>query len=115
MPAKNKIFAHVEMINGQSFLVAQLREGDDNIEIVRLPIATILMAYYKKHKLFNLVAATANIGTAIELTKHQGQEGKPVPYEKLPDKVRRFLKEAKKIEKTTEFGRLALSYFGKTK
>ncbi len=115
MPAKRKIFAHIEMHNGRSVLVAQLREGENNIEIVRLPVASILMAYYKKHKLFNLAAATQNIGTAIELAKHQGQEGKPVPYEQLPDHVRRFLREAKKIEKQTEFGRLAISYFGKNK
>ena len=115
MPDKKKIYAHIQMINGQSFLVAQLREGDENIEIVHLPVASILTAYYKKHKLFNLLAATSNIGTAIELIKHQGQEGKPVSYEHLPDKVKRMLREAKKIEQKTGFGRLALSYFGKNK
>ncbi len=115
MPAKKKIFAHVETNNGQSFLVAQLRENEQNTEIIRLPVASLLMAYFKKHKLFRLAAATANIGTATELTMHQGQEGKPVPYGKLPDKVRRFLREAKKIEKKTEFGRLAIVYFGKNK
>ncbi len=115
MPARKKIYAHIQMINGRSFLVAQLREGDENIEIVRLPVASILMAYYKKHKLFNLAAATSNIGTAVELVKHQGQVGKPVTFEKLPDKVKRFLREAKKIERQTGFGRLALSYFGKNK
>jgi len=115
MPAKKKIYAHIQMINGQSFLVAQLREHTENIEIVRLPVASILMSYYKKHKLFNLAAATSNIGTAIELTKHQGQMGKPVSFDQIPNKVKRFLREAKKIEQKTGFGRLALSYFGKNK
>ncbi len=115
MPGKKKIYAHIEMLNGRSFLVAQLREGQDNIEIVRIPVASMLATYFKKHKLFHLANAMVNVGTAIELAKHQGQKGKPVPFENLPDKVRRFLREAKKIEEKSGFGRLALSYFGKNK
>jgi uncharacterized protein (TIGR00703 family) len=115
LPKNTKIYAHIEMVNGRSFLVAQLRQGEQNIEIVRMPVSSVLMTYCKKHKLNHLAAAISNVGTAVELTKHQGQQGKPVPYDQLPDAARRFLREAKKIEKETGFGRIALSYFGKNK
>ncbi len=115
IPKNKKIFAHIEMVNGQSFLVAQLREGEHNIEIVRLPVSSVLMAYCRKHKLFKLAESISNVGYAVELTRHGGQEGKPVTYENLPNTARRFLREAKKVEKETGFGRVALAYFGKNK
>ncbi len=31
MPKNKKIFAHIEMVEGRAYLIAQLREGDENI------------------------------------------------------------------------------------
>ncbi len=115
MPKNKKIFAHIEMVQGRAYLVGQLREGDENIEILRVPAGAVLVAYFKKHKLHNLLEALRNVGTATELVKHRGQEGKPYPYEKLPNMVRRFLRTAKDVEKEAEFGRIAFAYFGENK
>jgi len=49
------------------------------------------------------------------MVKQRGQEGKPYPFEKLPNVARRFLREAKKVEKEAGFGRVALAYFGENK
>ncbi|WP_457567966.1 TIGR00703 family protein [Desulfurobacterium sp.] len=115
MPKNKKLFAHIEMENGRAYLVGELREGNENIEILRLPAASLLLAYFKKHRLHHLIEALKNVGTATELVKHRGQEGKPYSFEKLPNVARRFLREAKKVEKEAGFGRVALSYFGENK
>jgi uncharacterized protein (TIGR00703 family) len=115
LPKNKKIFAHIEMIEGRAYLVGELREGEENIEILRVPAGTVLMAYFKKHKYHHLIEALRNVGTALELVKHRGQEGKPVPFEELPNVARRFLREAKKIEKEAGFGRVALAYWGENK
>ncbi len=115
LPKNKKIFAHIEMMQGRAYLVGDLREGDKNIEILRVPAGSILLAYFKKHKLHNLIEALRNVGTALELVKQRGQEGKPVPYEQLPNVARRFLRGAKDLEKEAGFGRVALSYWGENK
>jgi len=115
LPKNKKLFAHIEMEEGRAYLVGELREEDQNIEILRLPAASLLLAYFKKHKLFHLIEALRNVGTAAELVKQRGQDGKPYPFEKLPNTARRFLREAKKIEKKAGFGRVALAYFGENK
>ncbi len=115
MPKNKKLFAYIRMENGRAYLVGELREGEENIEILRLPAASLLLAYFKKHKLHHLIEALRNVGTATELVKQRGQEGKPYSYEKLPNVARRFLREAKKVEKEAGFGRVALAYFGENK
>ncbi len=115
LPPQKELFAHIEMEDGRAYLVGQLREGEENIEILRLPAASLLLAFLKKHRLFHLVEALKNVGTATELVKQRGQEGKPYPFEKLPNVARRFLREAKKIERDAGFGRVALAYFGENK
>ncbi len=115
MPKDKELFAHIEMRDGRAYLVGQLREGKDNIEILRLPAASLLLAFFKKHGLHHLIEALKNVGTATELVKQRGQEGKPYPFEKLPNVARRFLREAKKIEREAGFGRVALAYFGENK
>ncbi|WP_456464749.1 TIGR00703 family protein [Desulfurobacterium sp.] len=115
MPKNKKLFAHIEMKNGRAYLVGELIEGSENIEILRLPAPSLLIAYLKKHKLHHLIEALKNIGTVTELVKQRGQEGKPYPFEQLPNVARRFLREAKKVEKEAGFGRVALAYFGENK
>ncbi len=115
IPKNKKIFAHIEMNQGRAYLIGDLREGDENIEILRVPAGIILLTYLKKHKLHHLLEAVKNVGTATELVKQRGQEGRAVPYEKLPNVPRRFLRGAKDVEKEAGFGRVALSYWGENK
>ena len=115
MPKKKRLYAHIEMINGRAYLYGELRENVENVKIIHLPAASMLMAFLKKHKLFNVIEALRNVGTATEFVKQRGQEGKPYPFEKLPNIAKRFINEAKKVEKEAGFGRIALSYFGENK
>lgn len=115
MPKNKQLFAHIEMHNGRAYLIGQLREKKTNIEILRLPAASLLLAFFKKHRLHQLIEALRNVGTATELVKQRGQEGKPYSFEELPNVARRFLREAKKVEREAGFGRVALAYFGENK
>ena len=115
LPKNKKIFAHIEMFQGRAYLIGELREGEENIEILRVPAGIVLLTYFKKHKLHHLIEALRNVGTATELVKQRGQEGKPVPYENLPNVARRFLRGAKDVEEDAGFGRVALSYWGENK
>lgn len=115
MPKNKKVFARIEMNQGIAYLVVDLREGKENIEILRVPAGSILLAFLKKHKCWNVIEALRSVGSAAELRKQRGQEGKPVPYDKLPAFCKKFLKDAKKIEKETGFGRISLAFFGKNK
>jgi uncharacterized protein (TIGR00703 family) len=115
LPKNKKVFAHIEMIEGRAYLCVDLREGEENLEILRIPAGEVLLAFLKKHKLIQTIEALRNIGTAAVLLKKKGDEGKPYPYEELPPVFRRFLRDAKKVEKEMGFGRIALAYFGENK
>jgi len=115
LPKDAKLYAHIEMFNGVAYLIGDLKLKDKTIRIIELPAGSVLLAYLKKHKLFKIIEALRSVGTASELIKTRGQEGKPYPYDKIPPKFRQFLKEAKKVEKEAEFGRLSLAYFGVNK
>lgn len=115
LPKNRKIFAHIEMIEGEAYLCVDLREDEKNEEILRLPAGEILLAYLKKHKFTHILATLRNLASAASLMKHHGEEGKPLRFSELPPVPRRFIREVKKIEKEMGFGRLALAYFGENK
>jgi len=114
LPKNKKVFAHIEMIEGKAFLCVDLRD-EENLEILRIEAGKILIAFLKKHKLIHIIESLRNIGSASSLIRKKGEEGKVLPFEELPPKIRRFLRDAKKIEKEMEFGRVALAYFGENK
>ncbi len=115
LPKNKKVFARIELSQGTAHLVVDLRDTGENLEILRVPAGSILLAFLKKHKCWNVIEALRSLGSAAELRKQRGQEGKPVSYEKLPAFCKKFLKDAKKIEKDTGFGRISLAFFGKNK
>ncbi len=115
LPKNKKIFAHIEMMEGKAYLCVDLREDEQTQEILRIEAGEILLAFLHKHKFVKIIEALHDIGTAATLIKHHGEEGKPLSFEELPPVARRFLREAKKIEKEMGFGRVALAYFGENK
>ncbi len=115
LPKNLKIEAKIEMIEGVAYLnIALEREGETK-ELLKIEAAQILLAFLKKHKLPHLAESIQSIGSAATLAKHRCEEGKAVELELFPNSFRRFLKEAKKIEKKMEFGRICLVYFGENK
>ena len=115
LPKNTKVFAHIEMIEGRAWLYVDLREEEMNTPILQIPAGEILLAFLKKHRFSHLIASLKNLGSAASIVKHHGEEGKPLQFEELPPVPRRFLREAKKIEKEMGFGRIALAYFGENK
>ena len=115
LPKNKKMFAKIEMIEGKAYLYVYLREDDVDTPILHIPAGEILIAFLKKHKFIHIIEAIRNLGSATSLVKKHGDEGKPLPFEELPPVPRRFLRDAKKIEKEMGFGRVALAYFGENK
>jgi len=115
LPKNKKMFAKIEMIEGKAYLYVYLREENIDTPILHVPAGELLISFLKKHKFVHIIEALRNIGSAASLVKKNGDEGKPLPFEELPPVPRRFLREAKKIEKEMEFGRVALAYFGENK
>jgi len=115
LPKNKKMFAKIEMVEGKAYLYVYLREDDIDTPILHIPAGEILIAFLKKHKFIHIIEAIRNLGSAASLVKKHGDEGKPLPFEELPPVPRRFLRDAKKIEKEMGFGRIALAYFGENK
>ncbi len=115
LPKEKKIFAHIEMIEGRAYLFVDLKEKDERVPLLQVPAGEILLAFLKKHKFKKIIDALKNIGVSLSLVKHEGESGNPLPFNELPPIPRRFLRDAKKIEKEIGFGRIALAYFGENK
>ena len=115
LPKNKKLFAKIEMVEGKAYLYVYLRENDIDTPILYIPAGEILVAFLKKHKFIKVLEAIRNLGSAASIIKKRGEEGKPLSFEELPPVARRFLREAKKIEKDMGFGRIALAYFGENK
>ena len=115
LPKNKKMYAKIEMIEGKAYLYVYLREDDIDTPVLHIPAGEILLAFLKKHKFIHIIEALRNLGSAASLVKKHGDEGKPLPFEELPPVARRFLRDAKKIEKEMGFGRIALAYFGENK
>lgn len=115
LPKDKKVFARIELFQGIAQLVVDLRDKERNLEILRVPAGSVLLAFLKKQKCWNVIEVLRSLGSVAELRKQRGQEGRPISYENLPNFCKKFLKDAKKIEKNTGFGRLSLAYFGKNK
>ncbi len=115
LPKKKRFVARIQMIQGAAHIEGALAEGEQRTALFSLPAGALLWAYFKKRKWIHLMEALHNVGSATSLIKHRGTQGRPVPYEALPNVARRFLREARKVEKEAGFGRIALAYYGENK
>ncbi len=81
-----------------------------------LPAAELLLAFFKKRGFGKLLEAFASSGLTTEFVQGRGQPGRAVPFDALPPKMRRALREAQDtLKKHAGVGRFALAYFGKNK
>jgi len=103
------------MEQGTAYIVCNLRLDDKDTCILRTPAGLLLMSYLRKHKFGNIIKYIKNIGISSEIIISNGAGGSPYSYQELPNEIRRFLRSARKIEKETNFGRLAIAYYGETK
>jgi len=85
-------------------------------ELLALPAAELLLAYFKKRGWGKLLEAFHSSGLTTEFIQSRGSGGKAWPFEALPPKMRRALREgADTIKKRAGVGRFTLVYFGKNK
>ena len=116
LPKNVELYAHIEMEMGIAYMVCELRDEDGvNTEILRVPAASLLYAFFKKNKLGNLLKAIKNVGISTEFFQQNGAGGKPLSYQELPNTPKRFIRSVRKVEKETGFGRLSIAYYGETK
>ena len=115
LPKNTKLLAHIAMIEGKAYLIVNLLKDETEEEILKIEAAKVLLAFLKKHKLPKIIESIKSIGSATNLVKGESKEGIPKSFEELPPLPRRFLREAKKIEKEMGFGRVTLQYFGENK
>ncbi|NPA32966.1 MAG: TIGR00703 family protein [Aquificae bacterium] len=115
LPKGSRLVARVVSSEGSSFVVGSLIYGESSQEIFRIPAPSMLMAFFLRNRLFHLANCLRSVGILTEFVHSRGQEGKPLPYRALPNVARRFLQNAKKIERDAGFGRVALAFFGKNR
>ncbi len=121
LPKNSKLWAHIEGYHGIAYLVVELVVEDDNledsqvIEVVRTPAASLLLAFFKKNKWTHLIEAFSSVGITLSLERSRGSKGRLHTFEELPAVVRRFLREARKLEKKLGYGRIEFAYLGENK
>ncbi len=117
LSSNENIEVAIELIEGTAWLAGVLCDEDDVAhEIFMLPAAATLSAFLKKQRLDKLAGCIRSVGTMTGIVTHRGEHGKPLPYEELPNEIRRFLKDARKqVAKKTGSSRIALACFGENK
>ncbi len=89
--------------------------GEETL-LFSLPAAELLLAYFRKRGFGKLLEAFHSSGLTTEFIQKRGEHGKAYPFEQLPHKMRRALREAHDLlRKHTHVGRFTLVYFGKNK
>jgi len=112
-----KIEVAIELSEGTAYLAGVLRDEDGvGHEIFMLPAAGTLSAFLKKQRLDKLAGCIRSVGTLTGIVTHRGEHGKPLPFDELPNELKRFLKDARKqVAKKTGSSRIALACFGENK
>ncbi len=88
----------------------------EETELLALPAAELLLAHFKKRGWGKLLEAFHSSGLTTELIQSRGGTGRARPYEALPPRMRRALREAgDTIRKRAGVGRFTLVYFGENK
>jgi uncharacterized protein (TIGR00703 family) len=114
---KEKLFIEVTLEDRRG-IIRGLRRTDvgDETVLFTLPAAQLLLAFLKKRGYGKLLEAFHSSGITSEFIQKNGEAGKAYPFEALPPKMRRALREAQDvIKKHGGVGRFTLVYFGENK
>ncbi len=117
LPKGSKIIVNVELEDRRGIVKAFYRDdnGKENL-LFSLPSAELLLVYFKKRKFNNLLNAFHSCGLTTEFIQKNGDQGRAVDYDELPQQMKRALREAWDIiRKKTSVGRFTLAYFGQNK
>ncbi len=117
LPKGAKLLVRVGLEDRRGVIRAYYQDpqGEETL-LFTLPAAELLLAYFKKRGFGKLLEAFHSSGLTTEFIQKRGEEGRAYPFEQLPNKMRRALREARDIiRKRTESGRFSLVYFGKNK
>ncbi len=117
LPKGAKIIVEVGLEDRRGVIHGYYRSprGEDTL-LFSLPAAELLLAYFKKRRLHALIEAFHSSGLTTEFIRRRGTSGRPVPFDKLPPKMRQALRVGRDvIRHHTKAGRFTLVYFGKNK
>ncbi len=115
-PKGGKLLIRVGLEERRGVIHAFYSESGEDTPLFTLPAGELLVAYFKKRRFFNLMAAFHSSGLTTEFIQSNGTEGRAVDYDQLPPKMRRILRESSElIRKQTRTGRFTLVFFGYNK
>lgn len=114
---EEKLFVEVTLEDRRGVIRALHRTGvGQETVLFTLPAAELLLAFFKKRGYGKLLEAFVSSGITTEFLQRSGEGGKAYPFEALPPKMRRALREAGDlIKKHGGVGRFTLAYFGVNK
>ncbi len=114
---EEKLFIEVTLEDRRGVIRALHRTGvGQETVLFTLPAAELLLAFFKKRGYGKLLEAFVSSGITTEFLQRSGEGGKAYPFEALPPKMRRALREAGDlIKKHGGVGRFTLAYFGVNK
>ena len=117
LPKGAKLLVRVALEERRGVIRAYYRSPwGEETELFVLPAAELLLAYFKKRGFGKLLEAFHSSGLTTEFIQKNGEEGRAYPFEALPPKMRRALREARDVlKKHAGVGRFTLVYFGKNK
>ncbi len=117
LPKGAKLLIRVALEERRGVIRAYYRSArGEETELFVLPAAELLLAYFKKRGFGKLLEAFHSSGLTTEFIQKNGEAGRAYPFEALPPKMRRALREARDVlRKHAGVGRFTLVYFGKNK
>ncbi len=117
LPKGAKLLIRVTLEERRGVIRAYYRSArGEETELFVLPAAELLLAYFKKRGFGKLLEAFHSSGLTTEFIQKNGEAGRAYPFEALPPKMRRALREARDVlRKYAGVGRFTLVYFGKNK
>lgn len=117
LPKGAKLLIRVALEERRGVIRAYYRSArGEETELFVLPAAELLLAYFKKRGFGKLLEAFHSSGLTTEFIQKNGEAGRAYPFEALPPKMRRALREARDVlRKYAGVGRFTLVYFGKNK
>jgi len=115
LPDDTRLTGRLIMQDGRAMLALSLEGRVNEKALAVLPAGEVLAWYLGKEGLHRILGAIRHAGTLTMLEAGHGQEGKAMPLDDMPAVFRRVLREARKLNRESGAGRIALTGFGQAK
>jgi len=113
LPPKKRIRFRVDVIDGRAHVVGFLDDGTGEI-FFTIPAAALLEQYLTGNGYVQIRDNIRSISRTVEIEKKHGEIGRTYPYDAWPSELKEAYRRLKDVIKDAGFGRVAVSYFGKS-